>query len=95
MRHQLLPLVAALALAAIATPPARAGEVTAESIWDRDDATRQALRRLPPGARVRRTRCQLIGVRGNDRYRCTVFYADPPAAPQGSGEEADPADAAP
>ncbi|KMM17714.1 hypothetical protein [Synechococcus sp. GFB01] len=63
-----------------AAAPSRAGSVTAESVWDRDNALQRARQQLPRGAVVGRERCQIVEVgRGNDRYRCTIDYSMPPA----------------
>ena len=66
-----------------------AGSVTAESIWDRTNAIQRAQSQVPAGATVTRTDCTVVNVRtGNYRYICTVFYADPPAAPSPSAPSA-------
>lgn len=78
-RAGFLALGTATALALM--PPARAGSVTAESIWDQRNAIQRAQSQLPAGASVTRTECTVVNVRtGNDRYICTVFYSDAPAA---------------
>lgn len=69
-----------LLLALGTAAPGRAGSVTAESVWDRDNALQRARQQLPGGAVVRRERCQIVQVgRGNDRYRCTIEFTMPPA----------------
>jgi hypothetical protein len=69
-----------LLLVLSAVPPGRAGSVTAESVWDRDNALQRARQQMPGGAVVRRERCQIVQVgRGNDRYRCTIEFTIPPA----------------
>jgi hypothetical protein len=67
-------------LLALMAAPAQAGSVTAESIWDKSNAVQRAQSQVPAGATVTRRECTVVNVRtGNDRYICTVFYADPPA----------------
>ena len=76
-------------LLGLAAAPAMAGSVTAESIWDRTNAIQRAQSQVPAGATVTRTDCTVVNVRtGNYRYICTVFYADPPAAPSPSAPSA-------
>jgi len=72
-------LLGALA-AAVALPagPARAGSVTAESIFDRQATRQQARSQVPKGATVTRTVCEDLEVRNNTRYRCTVYYTMTP-----------------
>jgi hypothetical protein len=53
-----------------------AGSVTADSVWDQNDARQRALEQIPAGSTVTGTRCEVISVgMGNDRYRCTVEYS--------------------
>jgi hypothetical protein len=79
-RQLLLVLAGALTLGMGAI--ARAGSITAESIWDKGNAIQRAQSQLPAGASVTRTDCTEVNVRtGNYRYICTVFYTDPPARP--------------
>jgi hypothetical protein len=60
---------------------ARAGSITAESIWDRTNAIQRAQSQLPAGATVTRTTCTEVNVRtGNYRYICTLDYQEPPPA---------------
>ncbi len=88
-RHQLLPV---LLLLPLLTTPARAGSATAESVWDRNDARKRALQQIPRGAAETGTQCEEISVgNGDSRYRCTVFFADPPAEAKPSGAQPDPA----
>jgi hypothetical protein len=55
--------------------PARAGSITASSIWDRSNALERAREQLPPGASVTAERCQDVEVGiGNIRYLCTVEF---------------------
>ena len=80
-RHLLgtLPLGAALALSLI--PAARAGSITAESIWDKKSAIQRAEAQMPANATVTGTRCTVVNVRtGNYRYICTVEYSTTPSS---------------
>ncbi len=62
--------------------PARAGSVTAESIFDRQATRQQAKSQVPKGATITRTVCEDLEVgMDNTRYRCTVFYTTAPASP--------------
>jgi hypothetical protein len=62
-------------------PPARAGSITASSIWDRSNALERARQQLPAGAVVTREQCQEVEVGiGNIRYLCTVDFT-PATAP--------------
>lgn len=88
-RHRLL---AVLLLLPLLSTSAQAGSATAESIWERNDARQRALQQIPKGATVTDTQCEEISVgNGDSRYRCTVFYADPPAQAPSSGAQPDPA----
>jgi predicted exporter len=83
------PLATALLLPLL-TAPALAGSVTADSVWDRNDARQRALQQVPKGATVSRTSCEVISVgMGNDRYRCTVWYEkeSAPSAPPQAGPQ--------
>jgi hypothetical protein len=72
-------LAGGLALLAV---PARAGSVTAESVFDRQATRQQARSQVPKGAKITRTVCEDIEVgMDNTRYRCTVFYTTAPASP--------------
>ena len=96
-RSRLL-LVLAGALALGTADAARAGSVTAESIWDRSNAIQRAQSQVPAGATVSRTECTVVNVRtGNYRYICTLFYADAvaPSAPQPSPSPTAPSAPAP
>lgn len=74
------PLLATILLVSLMAGAARAGSVTGESVWDRNNARQRALEQVPREATVKRTQCEEITVgTGNTRYRCTVFYSDPPA----------------
>jgi hypothetical protein len=82
-----LPLLGALLLAA--PQAARAGSVTAESIWDKGNAIQRAQSQLPAGATVTRTQCTEVNVRtGNYRYICTLYFTTAPAAPSSSAPSA-------
>jgi len=60
--------------------PARAGSATAESVFNRQATRQQAMSQVPRGAKVTRTVCEELEVGlDNTRYRCTVFYTNPPA----------------
>jgi hypothetical protein len=72
-------LAGGLALLAV---PARAGSVTAESVFDRQATRQQAKSQVPRGATITRTVCEDLEVgMDNTRYRCTVFYTTTPASP--------------
>ena len=80
-----LPATAALALA----PAAQAGSITAESIWDQQNAIERAQQQLPANATVTNSRCTVVNVRtGNYRYICTLEYSTAPTAPASSGSSA-------
>jgi hypothetical protein len=65
---------------ALLAGPARAGSVTAESIFDRQATRQQARSQVPKGATVTRTVCEDLEVgMDNTRYRCTVYYTMTPA----------------
>lgn len=79
-------LASALALAVVAGAvlaqgrPARAGSATADSIWDRKNALQRAMQAMPAGATLTNQRCETLEVGlDNLRYRCTVWWSDPPA----------------
>jgi len=68
------------AVVALPAAPARAGSVTAESIFDRQATRQQARSQVPKGATITRTVCEDLEVGlDNTRYRCTVYYTIPPA----------------
>ena len=76
----------------------RADSITAESIWDQNNAIQRAQQQVPANATVTSTRCTVVNVRtGNYRYICTLFYADavPPSAPQPSASPSAPSAPAP
>ncbi|MEB3199011.1 MAG: hypothetical protein VKK62_00615 [Synechococcaceae cyanobacterium] len=80
-----LAAVLLLPTALLASLPAAAGSVTAESIWDRRNARQMALQQIPRGSRILRSRCTDIGISTGDwRYRCTVWYEPPAPAPDSS-----------
>ena len=82
-----LPLGAALVLSLI--PAARAGSITAESIWDKKSAIQRAEAQMPANASVTGTRCTVVNVRtGNYRYICTVEYTTSPSPSSGSSAPA-------
>ena len=79
--------VVALGIAALSAllPPARAGSATADSIWDRKNALQRAMGAMPAGATLTRQECQTLEVGlDNIRYRCTVWWSDPPVSPPAS-----------
>jgi hypothetical protein len=80
-----LPATAALAL----SPAAQAGSITAESIWNMQNAIQMAQEQLPVNATVTNTRCTVVTVR-NWRYICTLDYSTTPAA-SASSESSAPA----
>ncbi|KEF43415.1 MAG: hypothetical protein ER33_01335 [Cyanobium sp. CACIAM 14] len=77
----LLTTAVVVAPFALLPAPARAGSVTAESIFDRQATRQQALSQVPKGATVTRTVCEDLEVRTTTRYRCTVFFTTAPPAP--------------
>ena len=80
-----LPAAAALVLAI--APQAQAGSITAESIWDKNNAIERA--QLPANATVTGSHCTVVNVRtGNYRYICTVDYTTTPTAPASSESSA-------
>jgi len=91
-RHRLLPVLLLLPLLPLLTTPARAGSATAESVWDRNDARQRALQQIPRGAPETGSQCEEISVgNGDSRYRCTVFFVDPPVQAPPSGAQSNPA----
>ncbi len=73
----LIPLVGVLP--SFLAVPAWAGSATADSIMGQQNAQQRALQMVPKGATVTRTSCEEIGIRGDTRYRCSVWYDNPPA----------------
>ncbi len=70
-----------LALLSIATTPAHAGSVSADSVWDRANALQRAMQLVPRDATVTGSRCQDMSIgMSNFRYRCTVQFTSTPAA---------------
>ena len=66
-------------------PSAHAGSSTADSIWDRSNALQRAMEAMPAGATVTKQNCQTLEIGlDNTRYRCTVWWNDPPASPPAS-----------
>ncbi len=62
--------------------PARAGSVTAESVFNRQATRQRAMSQVPKGATVTRTVCEEVEVgMDNTRYRCSVYYTTAPAKP--------------
>ena len=62
-----------LILASVSPVPALAGSITIESIRHAVDARLLATNRVPAGAEVSRTKCRMVQVKGDDRYRATVL----------------------
>ncbi len=59
--------------------PALAGSVTADSVMDRSGARQAAMSQVPRSAIVTKTQCMDLEVGMNNiRYRCTVWYSEPP-----------------
>ena len=56
--------------------PGHAGGATGESIISLDAAKQQAMAQVPSGAKVVRSLCQELSVRGDTRYRCEVVYTE-------------------
>jgi hypothetical protein len=64
--------------------PGHAGSATAESIFTREAARQRAMEQVPRGARVTRTVCSELEVRGDFRFRCSAYYTNEPSAPAAS-----------
>ena len=59
--------------------PALAGSITADSVMDKAGARQAAMSQVPKGATVTKTKCLDLEVgMDNIRYRCTVWYSEPP-----------------
>lgn len=87
---QALPLAGALVAGLTAT--ARAGSITAESVWDKKSAIERAQSQLPANATVTNTRCTVVNVTiGNYRYICTLQYTTAPSGSTPSSESNAPA----
>ena len=93
------PLLTGVLLAgglALLAGPARAGSVTAESVFDRQATRQDAKSQVPKGATVTRTVCEDLEVGlDNTRYRCTVYYTMTPAPAATPTPSATPAPSAP
>lgn len=89
--------ISALAAVLLAGLPALAGSATAESVWNRANALERARQQVPAGATITREHCQEIWVgMDNIRYRCSVEWQQPAAAPATESESsADPAHGSP
>ena len=62
--------------------PALAGSITADSVMDKAGARQAAMSQVPKGATVTKTKCLDLEVgMDNIRYRCTVWFSDPPVQP--------------
>ena len=82
LRAQLCLVAVAIAALGALPPPAQAGSATADSIWDRKNALQRAMEAMPAGATLSQQECQTLEVGlDNVRYRCTVWWSDPPASP--------------
>lgn len=69
-------------IGAVALLPARAGEVTVESIIDQSTALREASEQVPAGNRIMSTECSQVALPGlSYRYRCSVRFIPAAAAP--------------
>lgn len=77
MIKRFLPL---LVLASVSPVPALAGSITMESVRDEGHALLLAKGKIPAGFAASRSKCSVVQVKENDRYRCTVYYA--PDMPQ-------------
>lgn len=77
------PVAGLLALQLAAIPAgARADEVWAESVIDQGSALRDASAKVPAGAHVLGSQCSDVALPGlSYRYRCTVRFDPPGAAP--------------
>lgn len=72
--------LSALAAVVALGAPALAGSATADSIWDRKNALERALQAMPAGATLTKQTCETLEIGlDNIRYRCTVWWSDPPA----------------
>ena len=66
----------------LAAAPALAGSVTADSVMGKSGARQEAMGQVPKGATITRTQCTELEVgMDNIRYRCTVWYTEPPRQP--------------
>jgi len=70
----------------------RADSITAESIWDQNNAIQRAQQQVPANATVTSTRCTVVNVRtGNYRYICTLEYTTAPNSPSPTNGSSAPA----
>ncbi len=75
--HRLVPL--AIPLTLLLWPlQAHADSMTVESIFSLQAARQLAIGQIPAGAVMTKVSCVDINVRGDDRYRCTVYYNPAP-----------------
>ena len=87
----LAPLSLVLAGLTLAATPALAGSVTADSVMDKAGARQAAMSQVPRGATITNTKCLELEVgMDNIRYRCTVWYADPPVVSPAPGSSTAP-----
>lgn len=77
MIKRFLPL---LLLASVSPVPALDGSIMMESVRDEGHALLLAKGKIPAGFAVSRSKCSVVQVKKNDRYRCTVSFA--PDMPQ-------------
>lgn len=71
--HQLLGLPLATGLLLALCVESHAESITAESIWNKENAIERAQQQLPPNATMSGFKCIVVPVR-NWRYICTVEY---------------------
>ncbi|WP_115015469.1 hypothetical protein [Synechococcus sp. UW140] len=69
-----LGLFIPLVCSAITPLPVMAGSVTAESIWDQNNALERAQNQVPKGRTITGQHCTELQVRESYRYRCTVTF---------------------
>ncbi len=69
-----LGLFIPLLCSAITPLPVMAGSVTAESIWDENNALERAQEQVPKGRTITGQHCKEFQVRESYRYRCTVTF---------------------
>ncbi|MFZ4803767.1 MAG: hypothetical protein ACOYLI_03790 [Synechococcus lacustris] len=77
-----LPLFALCSLLGLGSfsAAARAGSVTAESIWSQQNAEERARSQIPAGSVIQNRSCETFEVRNDLRYRCTLDFGPAPAA---------------
>ncbi|MFZ0407939.1 MAG: hypothetical protein WAM11_07515 [Cyanobium sp.] len=66
----------------VAATPALAGSITADSVMSKTGARQDAIEQVPRGATITKSKCLELEVGMNNiRYRCTVWFTDPPVNP--------------